>query len=84
MKITLLDWSGRKHYVEIPDDTTEIYGDIISGDMVMHEPKYYDTGKGTRTMNFHDGSFTIKKEDFHKLDKISDSYEIFGCDFDDE
>lgn len=78
MKITLLDWNGEKHYVEIPDDTTEINGEIISGDMVMYEPKYYDTGKKNRFIDFYDGSFTIKKENFHKLDELSDSYEIFG------
>lgn len=78
MKITLLDWSCKKHYVEIPDDTTEIHGEIISGDMVMHEPKYYDTGRETRTMNFHDGSFTIERKDFHRLDELLDSYEVFN------
>ena len=43
----------------------------------MTSPIYYDTGKDTRTMNFDDGSFTIERENFHKLDEISDPYEIF-------
>ena len=77
MKITLLDWNGAKHYVEIPDDTEAIAGKVVSGDMIMTSPIYYDTGEYTRTMNFNDGGFTIERENFHKLDKMSDSYEIF-------
>lgn len=77
MKITLLDYNGAKHYVEIPDDTTTITGKVVSGDMIMTSPIYYDTGEYTRTMDFDDGGFTIEREDFHKLDKISDPYEIF-------
>lgn len=78
MKITLLDWSGEKHYVEIPDDTTEISGEIISGDMVMYDPVFYDTGRGTRTMKFFDGSFTLTKDQFHELDEMSSSYDVFS------
>lgn len=77
MKITLLDYSGAKHYVEIPDYTETITGRVVSGDMIMTSPIYYDTGEYTRTRNFNDGSFTIDREDFHKLDKMLDSYEIF-------
>lgn len=77
MKITLLDYGGRKHHVEIPDDTTTITGEVISGDMVMTSPIYYDTGKDTRVIDCDDGSFTIERENFHKLDEISDPYEIF-------
>lgn len=77
MKITLLDYSGAKHYVEIPDDTMVITGKVVSGDMIMTSPTYYDTGEHTRRMNFHDGGFTIERKNFHKLDKMSDPYEIF-------
>lgn len=77
MKITLLDYSGAKHYVEIPDDTIVITGKVVSGDMIMTYPIYYDTDEYTRTMDFNDGSFTIERENFHKLDKMSDPYEIF-------
>lgn len=77
MTITLLDYAGGKHYVEIPDYTETITGKVVSGDMIMTSPIYYDTGEYTRTMNFNDGSFSIKRKDFHKLDKMSDPYEIF-------
>lgn len=77
MKITLLDWSGAKHYVEIPDDTETITGRVVSGDMIMTSPIYHDTGEHTRTMNFHDGGFTIERENFHRLNEISDSYDVF-------
>jgi hypothetical protein len=77
MKITLLDYAGGKHYVEIPDDTMVITGRVISGDMIMTSPVYYDTGEDSRMMNFNDGSFTIERKDFHKLDKMLDPYEIF-------
>ena len=33
MKITLLDYSGAKHYVEIPDYTETITGRVVSGEM---------------------------------------------------
>lgn len=78
MKIKLLAWDGTKHSVEIPDDTTTITGKIISGDMVMTSPIYYDTGEDSRIMNFNDGGFCIKREDFHKLDEMLDPYEIFN------
>lgn len=77
MKITLLDWSGKKHRVEIPDDTETITGRVVSGDMIMTSPIYHDTGENTRMMNFNDGSFSVDRKDFHKLDKMSDPYEIF-------
>lgn len=77
MKITLLDYAGGKHYVEIPDYTETITGRVVSGDMIMTSPVYYDTGGDIRMMNFNDGSFTIEREDFHKLDEMSDPYEIF-------
>jgi hypothetical protein len=77
MTITLLDYAGGKHYVEIPDYTETITGKVVSGDMIMTSPIYYDTGEYTRTMNFNDGSFTIDRENFHRLDEMSDPYEIF-------
>lgn len=77
MKITLLDYAGGKHYVEIPDDTMVITGRVVSGDMIMTSPVYYDTGEDSRMMNFNDGSFTIERENFHRLNEISDSYDVF-------
>lgn len=45
MIIQLLDYLGKKHPVEIPDDTQELHIQIISGDMVLLEPVHYDTGQ---------------------------------------
>lgn len=77
MKITLLNWNGTKYDVEIPDDTEYISGQVISGDHVLMYPIHFDTGMGTRTMAFHDGSFRIKRKDFKKLSELTNSYDIF-------
>lgn len=80
MKITLLNWNGTKYDVEIPDDTEYISGQVISGDHVLTYPIHFDTGMGTRTMTFDDGSFKIKRKDFKKLSKLTDPYDIFMLD----
>ena len=77
MKIRLLDYSGKEQFVEIPDDTQEIVIDILSGDMVMTYPVFFDTSKD-RAMDFYDGSFTISKKDFHHLNEIKKSYDLFA------
>ena len=77
MKIKLLNYAGVSHEVNIPDDTEFIAGQIISGDMVMEYPVYYDTGAKDRIMDFNDGSFRIARKDFDKLEKLTDPYEIF-------
>ena len=51
MKIRLLDWENKKHYVQIPEDTEQIVVSVISGDMILESQKYYDTGN-FRTMDF--------------------------------
>lgn len=61
MKISLFDYNSVKHEVEIPDNTQEISGIILSGDMVMLKPFLYDTGNG-RIQDLYDGTFTIKKD----------------------
>ena len=38
MKIKLLDYAGHAKWVEIPDDTEEIRGCILSGDMILKHP----------------------------------------------
>lgn len=76
MKIRLLNYEGKKHYVEIPDDTEQIVVSVISGDMILESPKYYDTGN-FRTMDFYDGSVTIKKDKFNEFNNVEDSYGIF-------
>lgn len=77
MKIKLLDWSGNSHNVEIPDGAEYIKGEIVSGDQIITYPVHFDTGKGSRTMNFYDGSFRIEREDFSKLDSMKSPYDIF-------
>lgn len=76
MKIRLLNYEGKKHYVEIPDDTEQIVVSVVSGDMILESPKYYDTGN-FRAMDFYDGSVTIKKDKFNEFNNVENSYEIF-------
>lgn len=80
MKIKLLSYSGVSHEVKIPDETEFIAGQIISGDMVLEHPVHYDTGATNRIMDFNDGSFRVARKDFDKLEKLTDSYEIFELD----
>lgn len=80
MTIRLLDYNAKEHFVSIPDDTEELIIDIVSGDMILVSPVYYDTGKETRVMNFYDGSVVLYKEDFSKLNEIKDSVELFLID----
>ena len=80
MKIKLLNYAGVSHEVKIPDDTEYIAGQVISGDMVLEYPVHYDTGAKDRIMNFNDGSFRVVRKDFDKLEKLTDSYEIFELD----
>lgn len=80
MKIKLLNYNGVSHEVKIPDDTKYIAGQVISGDMVLEYPVHYDTGAKDRIMDFNDGSFRVARKDFDKLEKLTDSYEIFELD----
>lgn len=74
MKIRLLDYEDKEFFCEIPDDTQEIVINVISGDMVLVNPIYFDTSK-FRIMNFNDGTIILKREDFHKLNECSSSYD---------
>ena len=82
MKIKLLDYASKVHEVEIDDNTDCIRGEIISGDTVMTYPIYYDTGKGTRMINFYDGSFTIPAAKFAQMNEITDSSQLFNLEED--
>lgn len=44
--------------------------------MVLLEPIYFDTGKGSRSYDFNDGEYFIKKENFDKMNNLSESYEL--------
>ena len=74
MKIRLLDYMKEEHFVEIPDDTEEIIINVISGDMVMIAPIHFDTSDH-RILNFFDGTITLNKDEFYKLDKAESSYD---------
>lgn len=76
MTIQLLDYKGRKFPVEIPDNTQELHIKIISGDMILLEPIYFATGKTSRSYDFNDGEYFIKKENFDKMNNLSESYKL--------
>jgi hypothetical protein len=76
MTIRLLDFAANEYFVEIPDDTEELIIDIVSGDMVLQSPVYYDTGRESRVMNFYDGTIVLNKKDFSKLNEIEEACEI--------
>lgn len=77
MKVRLLNYHDDEFFVEIPDDTEEITIEIISGDMIMISPVYFDTDvNNTRMLQFNDGMFTLTKDQFHLLNEIEDSYEL--------
>ena len=75
MKIRLLDYLKKEHFVDIPNDTDEICISVISGDMVMTSPVHYDTTNNRRA-NFRDAVIIIKKEDFDILNKVKSSFEL--------
>ena len=85
MKIKLLDWKNKETWVEIPDDTQVIVGCVLSGDMVMEHPIYKDSSED-RITDFYDGSWSVKREDFDKLNDLAYSYDVFEIskDFDKE
>lgn len=83
MIIQLLDYTGEKHPVEIPDDTKELHIKIVSGDMVLLDPVFYDTGKGSRVINFLDGEYIIERKYFDKLSSIDSAYSLFDLTDDD-
>ncbi len=76
MIIQLLDYSGKKYPVDVPDNTQEIFIRVISGDMVLLEPIYFDTGKDTRAFSFLDGKYIIERKDFDKLSSFTSSYDL--------
>lgn len=76
MKIRLLDWNRNATWVDIPDDTQEVSGVILSGDMVMEKPIHADSSDG-RFFSFYDGYWVVKRKDFDKLNVIAKSYDVF-------
>lgn len=76
MKIQLLDWAGNPKWVEVPDDTERVSGVILSGDMVMEKPIHADASDD-RFLSFYDGAWEVRREDFDKLNSLSNSYDVF-------
>lgn len=76
MKLRLLDYARGEYFCEVPDNTEQVIINIICGDMVMVSPVYFDTSR-TRLVDYYDGTVTLSKEEFYKLDKIEDSYDLF-------
>ena len=76
MVIQLLDYRGNKYPIDIPDDTQDLFIQIVSGDMILLEPIYFDTGKGSRGYNFNDGQYIVKRKDFDKLSSFTSSYDL--------
>lgn len=76
MIIQLLDYRGKKYPVDIPDDTQDLFIHVVSGDMILLEPIYFDTGKGSREYNFNDGQYIVERKDFDKLSSFTSSYDL--------
>lgn len=76
MKIRLLDYRGREHFCEVPNNTKQIVINIVSGDMVMTSPVHFDTSN-SRIINCLDGTRVLNKKDFHILNEITDSCDLF-------
>lgn len=78
-KVVLRDYAGMPVPIEIQDNVEFISGVIISGDMVMKYP-FYKNSNNTRTHNFYDGTFSVSKKNFEKMNSLQDSYEIQKLD----
>lgn len=76
MKIKLLDYKGESTFVDIPDNTEKISIIIASGDMIMTYPVICDSCSELRTSSFLDGVYIINKENFDKLNNLTNSYEV--------
>lgn len=76
MRLRLLDYQANEYWIEIPDDTEYIEGEIISGDMVLKSPIEFDTGEWTRWTDCHLGSFRIPTEELKWFNSIESYYEL--------
>lgn len=76
MKLRLLNYAEEASFCEVPDNTEQVTIKIISGDMVMINPVHFDTSSD-RIRDFYDGTVTLDKKEFYKLEKIKNSYDLF-------
>lgn len=75
MKLRLLDYAGKEYFCKVPDNTEQVTINIVSGDMVMVDPVHFDTSN-TRIIGFYDGTVTLYKEKFYKLNEVENSYDL--------
>jgi hypothetical protein len=80
MKIILRDYAGNPNEIEIDDDVECIAGVILSGDMVMCYPYYYDTDNACRINAFEDGYFKVSRKNFEIMNKMEKSRDIAQLD----
>lgn len=59
MIVYIYDYDGTPKAVEVPDDTKELRGIVLSGDMVLQSPVHADSSDDRR-MDFFDGEFSIE------------------------
>lgn len=76
MRLRLLDYQANEYWIEIPDDTEFIEGEIISGDMVLKSPIEFDTGEWIRWTDCYLGSFRIPTEELKWFNSIESYYEL--------
>ena len=76
MKLRLLNYAGEEYFCEVPDNTEQVTINMISGDMVMVGPVYFDTSND-RIIDFYGGTIVLNKEKFYRLEKINHSYDLF-------
>ena len=80
MRLRLLDYKANEYWIEIPDGTEFIEGEIISGDMVVTNPINFDTGdtdQCKRVIDFFDGSFIVPISELKEFNSIERSYDVF-------
>lgn len=63
----LEEFSGEIHKVEIPDETQVIVGIVVSGDMIMIYPTYFDSDTNCRFDDYLDSSWSIERKDFDSI-----------------
>lgn len=76
MKLKLLNYKGKSTFVEIPDNTEKTNIIIASSDMIMTYLVICDSCPELRTLSFLDGVYIINKENFDKLNNLTNSYDI--------
>ena len=78
-KLQVLQKKDLKNIVKIPDNTEKISIIIANGDMIMTYLVICDSCSVLRTSSFLDGVYIITKENFDKLNNLTNSYDISEC-----